>query len=449
MKQYRTLILIVIILGASLLLVLPHDSHPGIHFAGINREIKTHLGLDLVGGVQVRLEADLPEDAEISPQDMRTTASIVEKRVNSLGTEEALVQQARDRFLVVELPGYDDPEKAIALIKETALLEFVDLSSLPYEIAQSMEGMIIETDYGRPGVTQTENGAPVYPSIMTGAMIKAVGVQPVTAGRYEVAFELNNEGAQIFRDYTTRNVGNVLAITLDKEIISAPRVNDAITEGRASITGSFTLESANELTVQLRYGSLPIPLKVVETRVVGPSLGEDSLQKSLMAGAIGFGIVILFMSLYYRLPGLVAVLAILSYAVITYALFRFLPVTLTLPGIAGLMLSTGSALDANILIFERLKEELRSGKTLRQAIDIGWQRAWPSIRDSNISTIITCTILFYFGSAFGATIVKGFSLTLLLGVGVSLFTALVITRTVLDLVMRLVKTKDLTGLFGL
>jgi preprotein translocase subunit SecD len=449
MKQYRTLILIVIILGISSLLVLPHDNHPGLHFAGINREIKTHLGLDLVGGVQVRLEADLPEDTEISSQDMRTTASIVEKRVNSLGTEEAVVQQARDRFLVVELPGYDDPEKAIALIKETALLEFVDLSSLPAEVAQSMEGMTIETNYGRPEVTETENGEPVYPSIMTGAMIKTVGVQPGVAGGYEVGFELTGEGAQIFRDYTSKNIGNVLAITLDKEIISAPRVNDAITEGRASITGAFTLEGANQLTVQLRYGSLPVPLKVVETRVVGPSLGEDSLQKSLMAGAIGFVIVILFMSLYYRLPGLVAVLAILSYAVITYALFRFLPVTLTLPGIAGLMLSTGSALDANILIFERLKEELRSGRTLRQAIDLGWQRAWPSIRDSNISTIITCTILFYFGSAFGATIVKGFSLTLLLGVGVSLFTALVITRTILDLVMRLVKTKDLTGLFGL
>jgi preprotein translocase subunit SecD len=449
MKQYRTLILIVIILGISSLLVLPHDNHPGLHFAGINREIKTHLGLDLVGGVQVRLEADLPEDTEISSQDMRTTASIVEKRVNSLGTEEAVVQQARDRFLVIELPGYDDPEKAIALIKETALLEFVDLSSLPAEVAQSMEGMTIETNYGRPGVTETENGEPVYPSIMTGAMIKTVGVQPGVAGGYEVGFELTGEGAQIFRDYTSKNIGNVLAITLDKEIISAPRVNDAITEGRASITGAFTLEGANQLTVQLRYGSLPVPLKVVETRVVGPSLGEDSLQKSLMAGAIGFVIVILFMSLYYRLPGLVAVLAILSYAVITYALFRFLPVTLTLPGIAGLMLSTGSALDANILIFERLKEELRSGRTLRQAIDLGWQRAWPSIRDSNISTIITCTILFYFGSAFGATIVKGFSLTLLLGVGVSLFTALVITRTILDLVMRLVKTKDLTGLFGL
>jgi preprotein translocase subunit SecD len=449
MKQFRTLFLIVVILGASALLVFPHDSHPGINFAGINREIKTHLGLDLVGGVQVRLEADLPEDAVIADQDMRTTASIVEKRVNSLGTEEAVVQRARDRFLVVELPGYEDPEKAIAVIRETALLEFVDLSSLPVEIAQNMEGTSVETDYGRAGTTQTESGMPVYPTIMTGAMIRDVGVQPLAAGRYEVAFELNSEGAQIFREYTSQNVGRVLAIALDKEIISAPTVNSAIAEGRASITGNFTLESANQLAVQLRFGALPIPLKVVETRQVGPSLGEDSLNKSLVAGAIGFTIVILFMSLYYRLPGLVAVLAILSYALITFALFRFLPVTLTLPGIAGLMLSTGSALDANILIFERLKEELRAGKTLRQAMDMGWQRAWPSIRDSNISTIITCAILFYFGSAFGATIVKGFSLTLLLGVFVSLFTALVITRTFLNMVMRLVKTNDLTRLFGL
>jgi preprotein translocase subunit SecD len=448
MKQYRTLIFILVILIISIWLVLPNN--PGIHLAGINREIKTHLGLDLVGGVQVRLEADVPDDFDISDQDMKTTAAIVERRVNGLGVEEAVVQRARDRFIVVEIPGIQDPEKAIETIKETALLEFVDLSSLPVSVAQSMEGMIIETDYGMTALpSEVDPSNPIYPTVMTGADIKDVGVVMGQVGGYEVAFELTTTGAGIFREYTRNNVGSVLAIVLDKEVISAPSIRTAIEDGRASITGNFTAESANQLAVQLRYGSLPIPLKVVESRQVGPSLGADSLNKSLTAGIIGFAIVILFMSLYYRLPGLVAVMAILSYAVITFALFRYIPVTLTLPGIAGLMLSTGSALDANILIFERLKEELRSGRTLRQAIELGWQRAWPSIRDSNIATIITCLILFWFGSAFGATIVKGFSLTLMLGVGVSLFTALVITRTVLNLVMNKINPTNLTRWFGL
>jgi preprotein translocase subunit SecD len=448
MKQYRTLIFIVVILAISIWMVFPNN--PGIHFAGFSREIKTHLGLDLVGGVQVRLEADVPEDYEINDDDMRTTAAIVENRVNGLGVEEAVVQRARDRFIVVEIPGIDDPEQAIETIKETALLEFVDLSSLPVDLAQSMEGMFIRTDYGlAQPVTEIDEADPIFHTIMTGADIKDVGVVMGQVGGYEVAFELSPNGASIFREYTQNNIGSVLAIVLDKEIISAPSIRTAIQDGNASITGNFTLESANHLAVQLRYGALPIPLVVVETRTVGPSLGVDSLNKSLTAGIIGFAIVILFMSLYYRLPGLVAVLAILTYAVITFALFRYIPVTLTLPGIAGLMLSTGSALDANILIFERLKEELRSGRTLSQATSLGWQRAWPSIRDSNIATIITCTILFWFGSAFGATIVKGFSLTLLIGVGVSLFTALVVTRTLLDLVMRFIKPTNMVRWFGL
>ncbi|HMN15072.1 MAG TPA: protein translocase subunit SecD, partial [Bellilinea sp.] len=215
------------------------------------------------------------------------------------------------------------------------------------------------------------------------------------------------------------------------------------------ITGNFTSEEANNLAVQLRYGSLPIPLKVVETRSVGPTLGEDSLDKSKLAGFIGFSIVILFMALYYRLPGIVADVVILIYAVIAFAIFRWIPVTLTLPGIAGFLLSTGSALDANILIFERLKEELRAGRTLRQAVDLGWQRAWPSIRDSNVATLITCAILFWFGSTFGATIVKGFSLTLALGVVVSLFTALMVTRTLLSVVLSFFTPENKARWFGI
>jgi preprotein translocase subunit SecD len=254
---------------------------------------------------------------------------------------------------------------------------------------------------------------------------------------------------QTFANFTAANIGNVLAIVLDKEVLSTPTINDAITDGRGLISGNFTLESANDLAVQLRYGSLPIPLKVVEVRTVGPTLGMDSLQKSLRAGLIGFSVVILFMLLYYRLPGAVADIAIIIYALVAFALFRFVPITLTLAGIAGFLLSTGSALDANILIFERMKEELRNGKNLLQSIDLGWKRAWPSIRDSNIATLITCAILFWFGSSFGATIVKGFSLTLAIGVAISLFTAILVTRTLLRFILNFWQPSDLNKWFGL
>jgi preprotein translocase subunit SecD len=284
---------------------------------------------------------------------------------------------------------------------------------------------------------------------MTGDTIENVQVSRDPSGQYVIQFRLNPEGAEIFADYTTQHVGEYLGIVLDKTVISAPIVNEPITEGEGVISGAFTLESANNLAVQLRYGSLPIPLKVVESRTIGPSLGQDSLQKSLVALLIGFIVVILFMAIYYRLPGVLADISIIIYTLVTFSIFRYIPVTLTLPGIAGFMLSTGSALDANILIFERLKEELRAGRKLNQAVDIAWKRAWPSIRDSNIATLITCTILFWFGSAFGATVVKGFSLTLGIGVVISLFTALVVTRTFLNLVLTFVRDKNYSRWFGI
>jgi preprotein translocase subunit SecD len=266
---------------------------------------------------------------------------------------------------------------------------------------------------------------------MTGTDISDVSVGLDTTGQPGIDFILSPEGTDIFAQHTAANVGRILTITLDKRVISAPSISTSIPDGQGQITGSFTPESANALAVQLRYGSLPIPLKVVETRIIGPTLGEDSLQKSLIAGAIGMLIVILFMTIYYRMPGAAAVVSILLYGVILYALFKLIGVTLTLPGIAGLMLSTGSALDANILVFERFKEELRNGRVLKQAYDQAWTRAWPSIRDSNIAALITAVILFWFGSSFGATIVKGFAITLFLGVITSLFSSLFITRSLL------------------
>jgi preprotein translocase subunit SecD len=270
---------------------------------------------------------------------------------------------------------------------------------------------------------------------MTGADLTNVAAQANQAGGFVVAFELNAEGAQIFKDFTSTHIGKTLGIALDKEVISTPSINTAITQGQGVIEGKFTNDEANALALQLKYGSLPIPLKVITSSTIGPTLGEDSLLKSERAGLIAMSVVVLFMAFYYRLPGIVADLALVCYALITYALFRLIPVTLTLPGIAGFVLSVGVAVDANVLIFERIKEELRSGRSLRLAIDLGWKNAWPSIRDSNFSTLITCGILFWFGNTFGASIVKGFSLTLALGVLVSMFTAIVVTRTFLHLIL--------------
>ena len=452
---YR-LILIVVIVITALYIVWP-DS-PGITVGGFDKQFVTRLGLDLVGGVQAMLEADLPADATIDSGSMDAAVGVVENRVNGLGLTEAVVQRAGERRIVVELPGETDPEKALSTIQQTGLLEFVDMSSISQEEAASLVGSIIKTDFGlssedlqnSQGITSTETTGPIFPTAMTGAELKTVNVQKSpTTGEYEINFELTSDGAKIFSDFTSSHVGDILAIVVDKQVLSTPRINSAIPSGSGLISGQFDYESANNLAIQLRYGSLPIPLKVVDSRLVGPTLGQDSLQRSLVAAMIGFSIVILFMLLYYRLPGLAADIAILIYALVVFAIFRFIPVTLTLSGIAGLILSTGSALDANILIFERIKEELRGGRTLRQAVDLGWKRAWPSIRDSNIATLLTSAILFWFGRNYGATIVKGFSITLMLGVLISLFTAMVVTRAFMEVVVANLKSKDYAKWFGI
>jgi preprotein translocase subunit SecD len=503
----RFLIPIIIMVAIAIYVVIPNSPGIHIHALGINidRNFNTNLGLDLVGGVQALLEADLPSSTSVTSSDMNTARQIVENRVNGLGVSEAVVQLAGERRILVELPGETDPQKALATIQQTGLLEFVDMTSLSTQEAFALTGTTIRTDFGQIGqgsqtsptsttaitptqsvsptqsitataplsttapvtgtqavtstntitstntltATQATPSGPIFHTIMTGAALSNVGVQVnPTSGQYEVSFELKSDAAKTFADFTSAHVGKVLAIVLDKKVISAPTINSAITDGKGVIQGNFTSQSANDLAVQLRYGSLPIPLKVVTSQTVGPTLGQDSLRKSLLAGIIGLSVVILFMGLYYRLPGIVADLALLVYAITTFALFKLIPVTLTLPGIAGFVLSVGMAVDANVLIFERLKEELRAGRTLRQAIDLGWGRAWPSIRDSNLSTLITCLILFWFGSTFGASIVKGFALTLSIGVAISMFTAIIVTRTFLHLVLDNVQFAEHHSWFG-
>ncbi|MEY3149882.1 MAG: protein-export rane protein SecD [Chloroflexota bacterium] len=452
-------ILILLVFGLALWLALPNS---GLHFSlgsrRIDWDVKVHEGLDLQGGLQVLLEADLPADTPVSTDNLRAARTIVERRVNGLGVTEPLVQEQGQRRISVELPGIEKPEQAVALLKETGLLEFVDVGRQPVTagtlirttgstaLPSNVEALAAESKAGK----QVKQEDVIYPTIMSGADLESANVtRDSNTGEYLISFKLNEKGTQIFGDHTTKSTGAYLAIVLDGAVISSPTIREPITSGTGQISGQFTADSANQLALQLRYGALPVPLKVVNTRTIGPTLGQDSVRLSQNAGLIGFFTVALFMILYYRLPGVVAVLALAMYSAITFALFKIIPVTLTLPGIAGFVLSVGVAVDANILIFERMKEELRGGRRLAKALDEGFGRAWPSIRDSNISSLITCAILYWFGSSFGASLVQGFALTLALGIAVSLFTALVATRTMLHTVLDWVDAEKRPSWLGL
>ena len=363
--NYRTVALILVVLAISIYINLPK-----------NPRFQTHLGLDLVGGVQALLEADIPADQELPSGTMDNVIKIIENRVNGLGVSEAVVQQAGSQRVLVEMPGQTDPEQALATIGETGELEFVDFSSLTYEQAASLVDQKIITDHNPGSIDLTAATQPVFHTVMTGISLKNVGVR-TNSNQYSVAFELDSAGTQTFAEFTSVHIGDILAIVLDKQVISVPRIDGAITTGQGAISGRFTVDEANNLAVQLRYGSLPVPLKVVTSQTVGPTLGQDSLSKSLFAGIIGLSVVILFMIGYYRLPGLVADLALLCYALITFAVFRLIPITLTLPGIAGFVLSLGVAVDANILIFERLKRNYGAANRCTQQLT--WAGSAPGL----------------------------------------------------------------------
>jgi protein-export membrane protein SecD len=278
-------------------------------------------------------------------------------------------------------------------------------------------------------VTPTQPATPEYETILTGADIANVGLDRTEQNQYIIPFELKPDAAETFSQYTGSHVGQYLCIVLDKTVLSCPTIREQIPGGQGSISGAFSYEDARQLAIQLRYGALPMPLRVESFNRIGATLGDESVQRSIRAGAIGLGVVLLFMLVYYRLPGGLADLALIIYVLINFALYKLAPITLTLPGIAGFILSAGMAVDANILIFERMKEELRQGRSLAMAIKLGFDRAWPSIRDAQLSTLIICAILFFFGTNFGASIVKGFAITLAIGTAVNVFTAVFATRT--------------------
>jgi len=454
-----------IIILAAVAIWVDIPTNPGIHIhlgpIQIDREIEVHEGLDLQGGMQVLLEADVPPDEPVDRQAVAAAKAIIEKRVDGLGVSEPLVQLQGTRRIIVELPGLKNPEEAIAAFGKTGLLEFIHAGKIylpPESLVQTTEEVAVLTPTATveatPTFTATITATPtvteplaptptpeerVFETIMTGRNLRGANITVDDYNQIQITFALDGEGTQIFADYTAENVGQVMCIVLDKEVVSCATIKDVISRGEVLLTreGGFTPAEAESIVIRLRYGALPIPLRVETHRQVGPTLGEDSVRKSTLAGTIGLSMVVAFMLIYYRLPGLLADLALGIYAVVVFALFKLIPVVLTLAGIAGFILSVGMAVDANILIFERLKEELRAGKGLHLAVEQGFSRAWPSIRDSNVSTLITCVILFWLGSYFGASIVKGFAVTLAIGVAVSLFTAITVTRTFLRLVMDL------------
>jgi protein-export membrane protein SecD len=418
--------LILTVLGAALVLNFwPNLTLPGLGSDGESRVVETKLGLDLVGGLQVEYQA-LPAGGK-SPDAaaMGTIKQIVENRINTTGVVEPVIQtQGTDR-IVVELPGVNHPDPIRKLLGQTGRLDFVPLPPERYG-SGSAPGPNVATQ-GQPLPTEET-------ALFSGDQVDQAFASQDSNGARAVGFRLKSEGGKLFGDYTTANVNNFFAIVLDGSVVSAPVIQSAITGGEGIITGGtggFTVTEMNNLVTVLAYGSLPFPLQEVGFQTIGATLAGFSLDSMIQAGVIAILLVFLFMLVYYRLPGLVACFALVYYALVVMAIFRLIPVTLTLAGIAAFVLSVGMAVDANVLIFERMKEELRLGKALPAAMEAGFNRAWNSILDSNVASLITASILYLFGSS----TIRGFALVLIIGVLLSMFTAITVTRTVLRLVV--------------
>ena len=415
--------ILIVVIGILALIVdfYPRLAVPGPD--GTTRRVETKLGLDLEGGLRVEYIARPVEDRAPGPDDMNVIRDIIERRVNQTGVAEPVVTtQGTDR-IVVELPGVDDPEAVRRLVGQTGRLDFVPI---PRNEQPPLDGARIDLQ--------------AWPPLFSGDQVETATIGADATGRRAVDFVLRSgsseSGAELFARHTRENIGQYFAIALDAVVISAPRINQAIPNGQVQITSGggagFPLAEAENLVTVLKFGSLPFPVEEISSENISATLGREFLDQSLVAGAIAVVLVVAFMVLQYRLPGVIASLALFYYALVVLAIFRLVPVTLTLAGIAGFVLSVGMAVDANVLIFERTREELRLGKSLPAAVEAGFGRAWNSIIDSNVSSLITAMILFLFGSS----VIKGFALVLIIGVAVSMYTAITVTRTILRLIVN-------------
>ena len=412
----RTGPILILVVG---LLALIVDFVPGVTVpdpVSGSRLLETKLGLDLRGGLRVEYQAQQAGDKIPTPEDLEVIRGIIENRVNATGVSEPVVTtQGADR-IVVELPGVSDPDSVRRLVGQTGRLDFVPLGTV-----QKVEGDEVDLDQ--------------FPPLFSGEQLDAASIGSDINGRRTVNFKLREAGAKQFEDYTRGHVNEFFAIVLDERVVSAPQINEPIPGGNVQISsggfGGYPLKEAQDLVTILNFGALPFPIVELSNVTISATLGEQFLSQSLFAGLLGILLVIAFMLIYYRLPGVVASFALIYYTIVVLAIFRLVPVTLTLAGIAGFVLSIGMAVDANILIFERMKEELRLGKSLPAAVEAGFGRAWNSILDSNVSSLITATILYLFGSA----TIRGFALVLIIGVLVSMFSAIIVTRSILRVIV--------------
>lgn len=518
MRKNVWLAFLAILVLAVLAGIVDWPKGPDINFkigsVSIQKEVKLQLGLDLQGGTHLVYEADL---TDIPPEEyadaMSGVRDVIERRVNTLGVSEPVVQTNRsgDNYrVIVELAGITDVNEAIELIGQTPTLDFretIEDEAVLNEQSESEEGVTTEepveenieavgteerkklilaqaepTQEGSKIDSPTEessaaegevdtsniqiqgegddaqivdeNGEPIDIEALQqqlsaeqdlsnyfGGNFVQTGLSGKQLKRADLSFDqqtnqpvvqiqFDAEGAKLFEEITERNIGKSVGIFLDGQLMSAPTVNQKIPDGTAIISGSFTVEEAKELAQRLNAGALPVPIELLSQTTVGPTLGQSSIEKSFLAALIGLALVSLFMVLYYRLPGLLSVFALIVYALVVLAIFKLASITLTLAGIAGFILSVGMAVDANVLIFERTREEIRNGKSLKAAIEGGFNHAWTSIRDSNVSSLITCVILAWFGTS----IIKGFAITLAIGIIISMFSAITITRTCMRLV---------------
>ncbi|WP_445631464.1 protein translocase subunit SecD [Nostoc sp. DSM 114167] len=419
------------------------------------------LGLDLRGGsqltIQVKPSADIPK---ITERELEGVKKVVEGRINGLGVSEPVIQTVGTDKILVQLPGVNDPEQAERVLGGTAQLEFrtqkantetqllafqasrAELKFKQEELRKSTDKAAIvknQEDLQKNNQAIAELFESTNPPLI-GKYLKDAYGEPTQGNNWNVAIRFDQKGGELFANLTKNlaGTGRSIGVFLDNELISAPTVGiefaaTGITGGSAVITGRFTAQQANDLGVQLRGGALPVPVEIAERRTVGATLGKDSIQSSIYAGVGGLTLVLIFMVVYYRLPGLIADISLVIYSLLTWSTFALLGVTLTLPGIAGFILSIGMAVDANVLIFERTREELRAGKSLYRSVESGFYRAFSSILDSNVTTWIACAALFWLGSG----LVKGFALTLALGVAVSMFTAITCSRTLLFLAISI------------